>query len=133
MRPIDLDDQTHSKVLFAARLMGCSPSEVIRQLVDSWSTAEDPGDPADPAAEGIAVHAVYRGQRAEGVFHPATRTLTVSSGPGAGTYPSPSAAAMAVIQELNPDRSPNANGWSFWRVTSSGEELKAVRRAPGAH
>jgi len=128
MSAIELDDQTYGKVLFAARLMGCSPAEVIRRLVDSWSTAEDSGD----QSEHVAVHAVYRGRRAEGAFDPATRTLTVTSGPGEGTsYSSPSAAAMAVIQALNPDRSPNANGWTFWRVTSSGEDLKALRRGPG--
>jgi hypothetical protein len=128
MKTIDVDDETHSKVVFAARLMNCSPSEVIRRLVVSWSTAEESGGPQ----EGVAVHAIYRSQRVEGVFDPAARTLTVTSGPHAGTsYPSPSAAAMAVIQALNPDRSPNANGWTFWRVTRSGEELKSLRRSAG--
>jgi hypothetical protein len=128
MKAINVDDHTHSKVVFAARLMGCTPSEVVKRLVDSWSTAEEGGN-----GEGVPVHAVYRSQRIRGVFDPAARTLTVTTGRHAGTsYPSPSAAAMAVIQSLNPDRSPNANGWTFWRVTHSGEELKSMRQSRGA-
>ncbi|GLX47325.1 hypothetical protein Shyhy01_02750 [Streptomyces hygroscopicus subsp. hygroscopicus] len=125
MPTIELDERTHEKVVFAAHLMACTPSEVVRRLVESWSTPEKPDDESD----GVRVHAVYRGERIQRLFHPDTRTLTVTQGPQAGqSFPSPSAAAMAVIQELNPDRSPNTNGWLFWRVTSSGDELKSLRR-----
>ncbi|MGW4321110.1 hypothetical protein ACWEMW_18240 [Streptomyces sp. NPDC004684] len=126
MIAIELDEHTHGKVVFAARVMGCTPSDVVRRLVESWSTAEE----VDRETDGVRVHAVYRGARIEGLFDTATRTLTITGGPGAGqTFPSPSAAAMAVIQAVNPDRStPNANGWSFWRVTRSGQELKSLRR-----
>ncbi|MGW9492981.1 hypothetical protein ACWG5P_01040 [Streptomyces prasinus] len=125
MLSIELDEQTHGKVVFAARLMACTPSEVVRRLVESWSTADE----TDGENSGVHVHVVYRGERIEGVFDPANRTLTVTRGVQAGqSYSSPSAAAMAVVQALNPDRSPNTNGWSFWRVTSSGEELKSLRR-----
>ncbi|MFE1249776.1 hypothetical protein [Streptomyces sp. NPDC058735] len=125
MPSIELDEQTHEKVVFAARLMACTPSEVVRRLVESWSTPEEP----DEKPDGVRVHAVYRGERIQALFHPDTRTLTVTQGPQAGqSFSSPSAAAMAVIQELNPDRSPNTNGWLFWRVTSSGDELKSLRR-----
>lgn len=124
MPSIELDEQTHGKVIFAARLMACTPSEVVRRLVESWSTADTTHEEAD----GVQVHAVYRGERIEGVFAPATRTLTVTRGPQAGqSYSSPSAAAMAVVQSLNPERSPNTNGWLFWRVTSNGAELKSLR------
>ncbi|MGV9354537.1 hypothetical protein [Streptomyces misionensis] len=125
MPTIELDEQTLEKVVFAARLMACTPSEVVRRLVESWSTPEEP----DEESDGVRVHAVYRGERIQGLFHPDTRTLTVTQGPRTGqSFSSPSAAAMAVIQELNPDRSPNTNGWLFWRVTSSGDELKSLRR-----
>ncbi|MEU0104244.1 hypothetical protein ABZ313_02605 [Streptomyces sp. NPDC006251] len=93
--------------------------------MESWSTPEEP----DEGSDGVRVHAVYRGERIQGLFHTATRSLTVTRGPLAGqSFLSPSAAAMAVIQDLNPDRSPNTNGWLFWRVTSSGAELKSLRR-----
>ncbi|MFF9677315.1 hypothetical protein ACF1GS_37440 [Streptomyces eurythermus] len=126
MPAIELDEHTHGKVVFAARVMGCTPSEVVRRLVELWSTTEE----ADSESDAVRVYAVYRSERVEGLFDPATRTLTVTDGPGAGqVFPSPSAAAMAVIQTINPDRStPNANGWSFWRLTRSGEELKSLRR-----
>ncbi|MEV7063698.1 hypothetical protein AB0N97_12975 [Streptomyces collinus] len=125
MPSIELDEQTHEKVVFAARLMACTPSHVVRRLVESWSTPEE----SDEGQDGVRVHAVYRGERIQGLFHPDTRALTVTRGPRAGqSFSSPSAAAMAVIRELNPDRSPNSNGWLFWRVTSSGDELKSLRR-----
>ncbi|MFI6434142.1 hypothetical protein [Streptomyces sp. NPDC050759] len=129
MPAIELDERTHGKVIFAARLMGCTPSEVVRRLVESLSTPEESGD----GPQDVRVHAVYRGARVTGLFDPATRTLAVTEGPAAGeVYSSPSAAAMAVIQVVNPDRtSPHANGWSFWRVTRSGEELKSLRRPAG--
>lgn len=133
MKAIEVDEQTHGKLTFAARVMGCTPSEVVRRLVESWSTAEDAaqGQGEDPV--GVRVHAVYRGQRSGGLFNPATRMLSVTDGPGAGTaYASPSAAAMAVVKAINPDRHPNTNGWSFWRVTQSGNELKTLRGTPGA-
>ncbi|MFF6779180.1 hypothetical protein ACFY8W_37290 [Streptomyces sp. NPDC012637] len=127
MPTIELDELTHSKVIFAARVMGCSPSEVVSRLVESWSSAEE----ADTEPEEVRVHAVYRGERVSGLFDPATRALTVTAGPGAGkTHSSPSAAAMAVIHAINPDRNPSVNGWSFWRVTRTGEELKSLRRPP---
>ncbi|MFG2935043.1 hypothetical protein [Streptomyces sp. NPDC048282] len=127
MPAIELDEQTHGKVIFAARVMGCTPSEVVRQLVESWSTEKEEGGEDDDGR----VYAVYRSERVEGLFNPATRTLAVTAGPCAGqVFPSPSAAAMAVIQAVNPGRTtPNANGWSFWRVTRTGEELKSLRRA----
>lgn len=129
MAAIELDEQTHGKVIFAARVMGCTPSELVRRLVESWSTAEEP---AEGEQGSVRVHAVYRGNRSEGLFDPATRTLSITTGPGAGTvYPSPSAAAIAVVSAVNPERNPNTNGWLFWRVTHSGEELKTLRRAPG--
>ncbi|MFJ8136047.1 hypothetical protein [Streptomyces sp. NPDC096013] len=129
MPAIELDERTYGKVVFAARVMGCAPSEVVRRLVESWSNAEE----ADGEPQDVRVHAVYRGARVIGLFDPATRALTVTEGPAAGqVYTSPSAAAMAVIQAVNPDRtSPHANGWSFWRVTRSGEELKSLRRPAG--
>jgi hypothetical protein len=129
MPTIELDELTHGKVVFAARVMGCSPSEVVGRLVELWSSAEE----IDSPPTEVRVHAAYRGVRVSGLFDPATRVLTVTEGPGAGqTHPSPSAAAMAVIRAVNPDRNPSVNGWSFWRVTRSGEELKSLRRPPRA-
>jgi hypothetical protein len=131
MKTIGVDDATHAKIVFAARLMGCPPSEVVRRIVESWSTeradtAEAPA--ADPGT--IAVHALYRGQRVEATFDRSARTVTVTAGPHAGTtFSTPSAAASAVVHSLNPKRNANTNGWSFWRLTPGGDELKALRRS----
>ncbi|MFM9613227.1 hypothetical protein ACSCBZ_36175 [Streptomyces niveiscabiei] len=129
MPTVDLDDLTHSKVVFAARVMECSPADVISRLVESWSSSQE----VDSPPPEVRVHAAYRGVRVSGLFDPATRALTITEGPGSGTvHASPSAAAMAVIRDVNPDRNPSVNGWSFWHVTRSGEELKSLRRPPRA-
>ncbi|MER7789570.1 hypothetical protein [Streptomyces sp. NPDC097640] len=131
MNAIDVDDETYKKIVFAARMMGCTPSEVVRRLVDASST-ELGTAAAKPSADlhSVAVHALYRGQRVEATFDRNTRGVTITDGPHTGTtYPTPSAAASAVVQALNPDRNPNTNGWSFWRLTSNGDELKALRRS----
>lgn len=132
MEEIELDAQTRSTIQFAARLMECSPAEVIRRLVAAWSAELAPSDsgiegPSQLSDKGVPVHAVYRGKRSAGVFRPGTRTLEIVSGPGLGQYNSPSAAAGAVLKEVNPGRNPNTNGWRFWRLDSNGYELKAIR------
>ncbi|ADI06953.1 hypothetical protein SBI_03832 [Streptomyces bingchenggensis BCW-1] len=131
MNAIDVDDDTYRKLVFAARMMGCTPSEVVRRLVDASST--EIGTAAAKSSEdphSVPVHALYRGRRVEATFDRNTRAVTIKDGPHAGTtYPTPSAAASAVVQVLNPDRNPNTNGWNFWRLNSSGDELKALRRS----
>jgi hypothetical protein len=131
MKNIEVDDGTHAKIVFAARIMGCTPSEVVRRIVESWST-EAAADAEVPAADPnvVPVHALYRGQRVEATFDRGARTVTVTSGPHAGTtFSTPSAAASAVVHALNPKRNANTNGWSFWRLTPGGDELKALRRS----
>lgn len=123
---LNLDPETTHRLNFAARVMNCSPADVVRRLVDSWS--EGSVDvPADPDS-GPAIFAVYAGTRVEGHFNPATRGVRLTTPPWERQdFKSPSAAASAVISVLNPDRSANSNGWSFWKLAANGHELKSVR------
>jgi hypothetical protein len=71
----------------------------------------------------------YDGRRVEGEYLPATRRLTVTSDPLAGTtFKTPSGAARSVIAALNPARNAaQANGWRFWHITETGERLEVLR------
>ncbi|MFJ9863203.1 DUF262 domain-containing protein [Streptomyces sp. NPDC101165] len=76
---------------------------------------------------GVEVHVVYESRRVNGFYDPASRTVTIPSGPGRGEYETPSGAAVAVVRALNPHVSPQRNGWSFWTVTATGQLLQSIR------
>ena len=100
-----------------------------RRLVErSRPAAVGALSPGVAPAAGVAVHAVYDGQRTAGVYDQATHRVTISEGPLAGTsYKSPSGAAIAVVTNCRPDVNPNRNGWSFWTVTTTGRLLQTLR------
>jgi hypothetical protein len=76
----------------------------------------------------VSVRALYEGVWTEGVFDAASGRLTIASGELAGqVFKSPSGAARAVVQLLNPDVFANRNGWLFWTVTHDGQPLATVR------
>ncbi|MFF7242337.1 hypothetical protein ACFZBU_00380 [Embleya sp. NPDC008237] len=136
MPNIPLDEDNYGKIVFAARMMNCSPTEVVRRLIEEWSQGITPSDapsaPVAPPSSGttLPVHAVYQGVRVEGIFDPGTRTLRITAGPGAGTsHSAPSAAAGAVLKIVKPERNPNTNGWRFWRLDSNGAELQSIRHS----
>ena len=65
----------------------------------------------------------------EAQYDPRSSSLKVTAGPAAGRrFKSPSAAAIAVVSELNPHVHPNRNGWSFWTITATGKRLQSIRR-----
>ncbi|HEX8001785.1 MAG TPA: hypothetical protein VF519_03730 [Mycobacteriales bacterium] len=106
-----------------------SEAEVVARAVQAYARehppAERPGlDPWEP----VAVYAQYAEHRVEGLYLPATRRLTVTSGPVAGTrYKTPSGAARAVVAAFNPSRASTTNGWRFWRVVDTDERLEVLR------
>lgn len=130
MGSIELDEQTHSLVRFAARMFGVSEAEVIsravrelaRESTESARPARDPWTPVD-------VYGDYDGKHVEGQYLPATRRLTVTSEPIPGAkFKSPSGAARAVIAALNPARSASqTNGWRFWHLADTDERLEVLR------
>ncbi|MEW2613612.1 DUF262 domain-containing protein [Streptomyces sp. NPDC047880] len=102
---------------------------------DEELIAEDPTAPTLIGTEvqklrteqGVEIHAVYEGRRTNAYYDPSSRTVTIPSGPGRGDYETPSGAAVAVVQALNPHVNPNRNGWSFWTVTATGLLLQSIR------
>lgn len=102
---------------------------------DEEVIAEEPAAPTLVGAEvqelrteqGVEIHAIYEGRRANSYYDPSSRTVTIPSGPGRGEYESPSGAAVAVVRALNPHVNPNRNGWSFWTVTATGNLLQSIR------
>jgi hypothetical protein len=76
----------------------------------------------------VPVYANYLGRRIEGVYLPNSNEIRVTSGPMAGRlYPSPSSAAIAVVEALNPGREhSNTNGRTFWNVGDTGQPLRSI-------
>jgi len=109
----------------AARVTGLTDSQIVVRAVRMLRDDAPDTDPRQP----VDVHCTYGGQTITGTFIPATRRLTVTSGPSAGeTFKSPSAAARAAIIGVNPARtSTQANGWRFWHVTATGDRLDRYR------
>jgi hypothetical protein len=133
VRSISVTDGVHDRIALLARAWGYSDGEVVRRLLDEFSAPTrhlDSGDlPDESGGHGVPVHAVYEGNRIEGVFYPGTRRLDITAGVLAGrSFKSPSGAAIAVVQAHNPEVHPNRNGWSFWVVTESGKWLQTIRR-----
>lgn len=88
---------------------------------------------------GIHLHATFDGERAEGIYHPATGLLDIVSGPApkaTGLKPSP--AAKEFIQAVKKAKGQTAfgyrtgstNGWKFWVVTATGKRLESIRPKP---
>ncbi|MGW5679246.1 hypothetical protein ACWEV4_29900 [Streptomyces sp. NPDC003860] len=127
-KSIGLDDATYARVRLLARAWTVSEGEAVRRLVEHFE--REPRSPKTPETEEdatLAVHVVYEGNRVDGRYDPATRSLEITAGPAAGRYKSPSGAAAAVLQAYNPKVAPNRNGWSFFVVNDTGDFLQSVR------
>jgi predicted CopG family antitoxin len=127
MKQLAVTDDVYDQVTLLARAWTTSASDVIRRLLGEFRSAED--DDAGAESEHIAVHAVYAGSRTEGLYDPATMSLTITTGPLAGrTYTRPSGAAVALVAALSPGVNPSRNGWSFWVISKTGQRLQSIRR-----
>lgn len=125
---ITVDDVTHTQITLLARAWDVTPGEAVRRLVDHFQRPSLAAAPSAPASNRVAVHAIYDGVHVPGLYDPATQALTITEGPAAGTYRTPSGAASAVLQALKPHVKPNRNGWGFWALDDSGELLQTLRR-----
>lgn len=86
--------------------------------------------PRRSGSSRIPVYGLYRGTRTEAVFDVETNAIEVRTGPLKGErFKSPSGASAAVVQAERPHLHGSTNGWRFWRVASTGEELGTVRRS----
>lgn len=130
MRLVKLDEDVHRQVVLLSRAWNASESEVIRRLLDSFATRVSTDSPGDTPATSVSIYADYEGKHIEATFDPATRRVDLTSGPLAGrSFKSPSGAAIAVVQALNPNVHPNRNGWSFWFLTENGKALQTIRKS----
>ncbi|WP_242442274.1 hypothetical protein [Streptomyces sp. CB02460] len=125
---ITVDDVTHTQITLLARAWDVTPGEAVRRLVDHFQRPSPAAAPSAPANNPVAVHAIYNGAHVPGLYDPATQALTITEGPAAGTYRTPSGAASAVLQALKPHVKPNRNGWGFWVLDDSGALLQTLRR-----
>lgn len=129
MPQIDVDQPTYDAIRIAANAAGVPMGVIVARALAAFARETPPGT-ADPWTE-VRIYAEYLGQRVEGRFLPATRRVVLTSGPLAGRdFPSPSAAAAAVIRETNPARDARTNGWRFFHVASSGQHLDVLRSSP---
>ena len=80
-------------------------------------------------AEWLAIHKIYKGHRLESSFNPSTHEVRLATTPWANKYfASPTAAAVAVVEHYSSDvrETNNTNGRKFWKVTSTGENLRSI-------
>jgi hypothetical protein len=126
---IELDEQTHAYVRFAARVAGVAEADIVARAVAAY--VEDSAPPAPDPWTPVPIHAVYREQRVDALFVPRTHRVAITSGPLEGQkFPSPSGAARAVVAALNPERGAvHTNGWRFWRLTETDDRLEVLRQA----
>jgi hypothetical protein len=131
MPSINLTSTTFDRLDLLARAWSASHDDVIVRLIRDFQNADaNPPQlvavPDNPAT--IRVHALYQGERIDGVFHPRSGRLEITSSALAGrSFKSPSGAAIAVVQNLNPTVNPNRNGWSFWIIDENGQTLQTRR------
>lgn len=132
MGTLEIDEQTHGILRFAARVFGVTEAEVVSRLLAQYASETEGApaprperDPWDP----VPVYGEYDGRRVDGLYLPATKRLTVSGDPLPGSrFKSPSGAARAVVSALNPGRSAaQTNGWRFWRLAETDERLEVLR------
>lgn len=122
---MEIAETTHNQVALLARAWGVSESEAVQRLVEHFQHSTTPK--RSDRGGTINVHALYEGVRIEGLYDPATESVTVTSGPAQGRHKSPSGAAAAVLRAQNPKVSASRNGWSFWIITETGSRLQTIR------
>jgi hypothetical protein len=127
MRTIDIPDDVDDDLALLARAWRTTKGAAVRRLLQEYAQPSATS-PATTALGGVAIHAIYEGQRTNATYDPVTKRVDVTAGQLAGrSFKSPSGAAIAVVQHQNPAVHPNRNGWTFWTVTDSGELLQSLR------
>lgn len=141
MGSVELDQSTDERLQILAQAWRVSKADAVSRVFSEWmaigskpSAGPQPEHRRHEVAPGttsdghVDVYLEYEGVRSQGLFDPSTEALRITEGPLAGKfYKSPTGAAVAVVQHVNPSVNPNRNGWSTWRVTESGEFLQSIR------
>jgi hypothetical protein len=121
-----LTPSTHERLTDIASAWGVSEDAAIVKLIDHWKGTTSA--PAVDSGDEVRIHALYGGQRADGIYRRSTKCIDVISGPGAGCVGlKPSPATAEVIKAVNPKVSPSRNGWSFWIINQNDQPLQTIR------
>ena len=121
-----LSPSTYERVTDLSTAWGISVDATIVKLIDHWKVTTSA--PAVGDGDEVRVHALYGGQRADGIYRRSTKCIDIVSGPGAGCAGlKPSPATAEVIKAANPGVSASRNGWSFWIIDQNGQALQTIR------
>jgi len=121
-----LSPSTYERVTDLSTAWGISVDATIVKLIDHWKVTTSA--PAVGDGDEVRVHALYGGQRADGIYRRSTKCIDIVSGPGAGCADlKPSPATAEVIKAVNPGVSASRNGWSFWIIDQNGQALQTIR------
>jgi hypothetical protein len=133
---VNVDPATADALQRLAAKYSMTVASVIETLVELYADDPNWGDTASEAQPGrveasgvVAIHMIYLKVRTEAVFDPASHRVQITSGPlSRQWFGTPSAAAVAVVNEANPTKSAARNGWDTWRVSATGAKLQSLRR-----
>ncbi|MFE1169124.1 hypothetical protein [Nocardiopsis sp. NPDC058789] len=133
MPHVEVSQDSDHQLALLARWEGCSKGEIIARLLTRLSVEESSLGSAKAGVK-VPVYANYKKQRVEGWFDPATHMLGIVSPPWDGqVFDDPSPAAGAVVERANSllplekRVSISRNGWIFWRLTATGEQIQSLR------
>jgi hypothetical protein len=123
---VNVSPSTNERLTDFASAWGISPDAAIVKLIDHFKATTSA--PAADSSDEVRIHALYGGQRADGIYHRSTKCIDIVSGPGAGCVGlKPSPATAEVIKAVNPDVSPSRNGWLFWLLSQNSQPLQTIR------
>lgn len=123
-----ISSANYQKLALAAKGAGVSVDEMLERILDVWLALDEvPAAQRRTDGDQIAVFAIYKSTRVEAAFDPKTQVMTGTTAPIEGQkFSSPSGAARAVVEALNPEVNSNRSGPRFWRVAATGKELATV-------
>ncbi|GAA2271602.1 hypothetical protein GCM10009853_026730 [Glycomyces scopariae] len=125
---VEFDEPEAFPIRLAAKAAGCTAKEYLLRLIQEAAAAPSPGP--SPVPKPNRIFAIYGGIRHEGEYEPSTGRVDILSGPLAGTYyASSTAAARAVVAQMNPAVNSSRSGPAFWKLDDrSGRDLKSIVR-----
>ena len=88
-----------------------------------------PIDQRELVRPGAVLEARYRDKRFTCFVEAASEARQQYRVPDLGTYPTLSAAAVAVVGLVNPDRKPSTNGWMFWSLRTAGTPAETAEES----